>query len=218
MFGLRKTTKEKEVSEFEAAALAHIDALYASAMRMTRNASDAEDLVQDTYVKAYRFYDKFEKGTNIKAWLYRIQTNTFINKYRRKVREKELAEKPAEEIMSDRFVSVETLRAVRDPEGNFFDALMSDEVVEALDKVPVDFRMAVILADVQGFSYKEISDILGCPIGTVMSRLFRGRKILQQHLYDYAVQEGVIHPPISEETQKPVDLETYRKRSKRAAG
>ena len=218
MFGLRNTPKNKALTEFETVALAHMDGLYASAMRMTRNASDAEDLVQDTYVKAYRFFDKFEKGTNIKAWLYRIQTNTFINKYRRRVREKELAEKPAEEILSDRFVSVETLRSVRDPEGQFFDSLMSDEVVDALDKVPVDFRMAVILADVQGFSYKEISDIVGCPIGTVMSRLFRGRRILQQHLYEFAVQEGVIQPPRSEETREPVDLETYRKRSRRAAG
>jgi len=217
MFGIRKSTNKKNMTEFETEALQHIDGLYATAMRMTRNASDAEDLVQDTYVKAYRFFDKFERGTNMKAWLYRILTNTFINKYRRKIKEKELAEKPAEEVISDRFVSVETLKAVRDPEGSFFDALMSDEIVEALDKVPVDFRMAVILADVQGFAYKEISDILGCPIGTVMSRLFRGRKILQQHLYEYAIEQGVIHPPVSEDTQKPVDLETYRKRSKRAA-
>ena len=94
---------------------------------------------------------------------------------------------------------------------------MSDEVVEALDKVPVDFRMAVILADVQGFSYKEISEIVGCPIGTVMSRLFRGRRILQQHLYQYAITEGVIQPPMSDETNEPVDLETYREQAKRAS-
>jgi len=218
MFGFTDTPKKKALNNFESLALAHMDGLYASALRMTRNAADAEDLVQDTYVKAYRFFDKFEQGTNIKAWLYRILTNTFINKYRRRIREKELAEKPAEEVIADRFVSTQTLRSIQDPEGNFFDSLMSDEIVEALDKVPVDFRMTVILADVQGFSYKEISDIVGCPIGTVMSRLFRGRRILQQHLYEFAIAEGVIQPPICEDTQAPVDLETYRNRAKRAAG
>ena len=216
MFGLGKN-RNKQLSEFEESALVHTDSLFASAVRMTRNPSDAEDLVQDTYVKAYRFYDKFEKGTNMKAWLHRILTNTFINRYRRRVREKELAEAPAEEIMADRFLSVDTMRAFQDPEGTFFDGLMSDEIVAALDKVPVDFRMAVILADVQGFSYKEISDILGCPIGTVMSRLFRGRKILQQHLYEYAAAEGIIHPEIHEESGEMVDLDAFRKRSKKAA-
>lgn len=212
-FGRSKSTKTQD-SQFESLAMEHMDALYGAALRLTRSPKDAEDLVQDTYLKAFRFFDSFEPGTNMKAWLFKIQTNTFINKYRRKVKERELAETPAEEIVLDRFVSAEQVRALQDPEGSFFEQLLTDEVVEALDKVPVDFRMVVILSDIQGFAYKEIADIVGCPVGTVMSRLFRGRRILQKQLYDYAVREGVIRPDIDEETGRMVDLETYRRRRK----
>lgn len=212
-FGRSKSTKTQD-SQFESLAMEHMDALYGAALRLTRSPKDAEDLVQDTYLKAFRFFDSFEPGTNMKAWLFKIQTNTFINKYRRKVKERELAETPAEEIVLDRFVSAEQVRALQDPEGSFFEQLLTDEVVEALDKVPVDFRMVVILSDIQGFAYKEIADIVGCPVGTVMSRLFRGRRILQKQLYDYAVREGVIRPDIDEETGRMVDLETYRRRKK----
>jgi RNA polymerase sigma-70 factor (ECF subfamily) len=215
MFGFPKRTPSKPTSEFESLALEHMDALYASALRLTRSPKDAEDLVQDTYLKAFRFFDSFERGTNIKAWLFKILTNTFINKYRRKVKEKEMAEAPAEDVMLDRFVSSEAVRALQDPESDFFSKMLSDEVVEALDKVPVDFRMVVILADIQDFSYKEIAEIVGCPVGTVMSRLFRGRRILQKHLYDYAIREGVIVPPEKEDgSGDPIDLETYRARKK----
>ena len=215
MFGFVKRMKTKSNTEFETLALEHMDALYASALRLTRSPKDAEDLVQDTYLKAFRFFDSFERGTNIKAWLFKILTNTFINKYRRKVKEKEMAEAPVEDVMFDRFVSAEQVRALQDPETDFFEKLLSDEVVEALDKVPVDFRMVVILADLQDFSYKEIAEIVGCPVGTVMSRLFRGRRILQKHLYEYAVREGVIAPPVSEEGT-PIDLEAFRARKKTA--
>ena len=216
-FGQRKTSKAK--SEFERQALEHMDALYGSALRLTRNPKDAEDLVQDAYLKAFRFWDSYQEGTNIKAWLFKIQTNTFINRYRRRVKEKELAEQPAEDVMIDRFVSAEHVRSLQDPETDFFNRLLSDDVVEALDKVPVDFRMVVILADIQGFSYKEIAEIVGCPVGTVMSRLFRGRRILQKHLYEYAIAEGVISPPKDAETGAPIDLEAYRERKKnKAAG
>lgn len=214
MFGFRKSAKQDHRSEFERLSMEHMDALYASALRLTRNPKDAEDLVQDTYLKAFRFFDSFEPGTNIKAWMFKILTNTFINKYRRKVKEKEMAEAPAEDIMLDRFISTAQVRAVQDPESDFFDRLLSDEVVEALDQVPVDFRMVVILADIQDFSYKEIAEIVGCPVGTVMSRLFRGRRILQKHLYDYAVREGIVDPERDQETGEPIDLETYRLRKK----
>lgn len=217
MFGFGRGTTKSGRSEFESLTLEHMDALYGSALRLTRNPKDAEDLVQDAYLKAYRFFDSFERGTNIKAWLFKILTNTFINKYRRKVKEKEVSEQPAEDIMIDRFVSAEHVRALQDPEGDFFDKLLSDEVVEALDKVPVDFRMVVILADIQDFSYKEIADIVGCPVGTVMSRLFRGRRILQKHLYDYAIREGVITPPMDADDEAPIDLEAFRARKKRTA-
>ncbi|MCC7386794.1 MAG: sigma-70 family RNA polymerase sigma factor [Deltaproteobacteria bacterium] len=214
MFGFIKRTSSKATSEFETLALEHMDALYASALRLTRSPKDAEDLVQDTYLKAFRFFDSFERGTNMKAWLFKILTNTFINKYRRRVKEKEMAEAPAEDVMLDRFVSSEAVRALQDPENNFFDKLLSDEVVEALDQVPVDFRMVVILADIQDFSYKEIAEIVGCPVGTVMSRLFRGRRILQKHLYDYAIREGVIDPPREAVSGDPIDLEAFRARRK----
>lgn len=215
MFGFLKRKRTQAKTEFETLALEHMDALYASALRLTRSPKDAEDLVQDTYLKAFRFFDSFERGTNIKAWLFKILTNTFINKYRRRVKEKEMADAPAEDIMLDRFVSAEQVRALQDPEADFFGKLLSDEVVEALDQVPVDFRMVVILADIQDFSYKEIAEIVGCPVGTVMSRLFRGRRILQKHLYDYAVREGVIVAP-SDEAGAPIDLEAFRARKKTA--
>ncbi len=214
MFGFRKPPKQDHRTEFERLSMEHMDALFASALRLTRNPKDAEDLVQDTYLKAFRFFDSFEPGTNIKAWMFKILTNTFINKYRRKVKEKELAEAPAEDVMLDRFISTAQVKAVQDPESDFFDRLLSDEVVEALDQVPVDFRMVVILADIQDFSYKEIAEIVGCPVGTVMSRLFRGRRILQKHLYDYAIREGIVSPELDEETGETIDLETYRQRKK----
>ncbi len=217
MFGFKRDEKRKTASEFEALAVVHMDALYGAALRLTRSAKDAEDLVQDTYLKAFRFFDRFERGTNIKAWLFKIQTNTFINRYRRKVKERELAEAPSEDVMVDRFVSQQQLQALQQPEEDFFSKLLSDEVVEALDKVPVDFRMVVVLADIQGFSYKEVAEIVDCPVGTVMSRLFRGRKILQQSLYQYAIAEGIIKPPSDEQTGAPIDFEAYRALKKASA-
>ncbi len=216
MFGFSRNASQTDKSEFERLTLEHMDALYGAALRLTRSPKDAEDLVQDTFLKAFRFFDSFEKGTNIKAWLFKIQTNTFINKYRRKVKEREVAEAPPEDIVLDRFVSSDQVRALQDPEGDFFGRLLSDEVIEALDQVPVDFRMVVILADIQGFSYKEIAEIVGCPVGTVMSRLFRGRRILQKQLYNYAIREGIIAPDMDEEGQ-PIDLEAFRARKKKSA-
>ncbi|MEQ9503577.1 MAG: sigma-70 family RNA polymerase sigma factor [Deltaproteobacteria bacterium] len=216
MFGFSRNNSKTDKSEFERLSLEHMDALYGAALRLTRSPKDAEDLVQDTFLKAFRFFDSFEKGTNIKAWLFKIQTNTFINKYRRKVKEREVAEAPPEDIVLDRFVSSDQVRALQDPEGDFFGRLLSDEVIEALDQVPVDFRMVVILADIQGFSYKEIAEIVGCPVGTVMSRLFRGRRILQKQLYGYAIREGIISPDTDEQGQ-PIDLESFRQRKKKSA-
>lgn len=215
MFGFKRGARHTGRSEFEALTLEHMDALYGAALRLTRSPKDAEDLVQDTFLKAFRFFESFERGTNIKAWLFKIQTNTFINKYRRKVKEREVADSPAEDVVLDRFVSAEQVRALQDPEGDFFGQLLSDEVIEALDQVPVDFRMVVILADIQGFSYKEIAEIVGCPVGTVMSRLFRGRRILQKQLYDYAIREGIITPEANEHGE-PISLEDFRERRKAA--
>lgn len=214
MFGFRRNKPMTPRTEFEGLTLEYMDSLYGAALRLTRSPKDAEDLVQDTYLKAFRFFDTFEKGTNVKAWMFKILTNTFINKYRRKVKEREISEAPVEDILLDRFVSTEQVRAVQEPENDFFGKLLSDEIVEALDKVPVDFRMVVMLADIQDFSYKEIAEIVGCPVGTVMSRLFRGRRILQTELYEYAIREGVISPPKDETTGEPINLESFRQRKK----
>lgn len=218
MFGFIRGPKRNARSEFESLTLEHMDALFGAALRLTRSPKDAEDLVQDTYLKAFRFFDSFERGTNVKAWLFKIQMNTFINKYRRRLKEREVADAPPEDVVVDRFVSSEQIRALQDPEGDFFGRLLSDEVVEALDRVPVDFRMVVILADIQGFSYKEIAEIVGCPVGTVMSRLFRGRRVLQKQLHDYAVSQGIIAAPEPDASiEPPVDMDAFRRRKKASA-
>jgi len=171
-----------------------MDSLYAAAMRMTRNPADAEDLVQETYLKAYAAFHQFEEGTNLKAWLYRILTNTFINSYRSKKR------RPDESDLDDiedlylyrRLGGLEGAVAGRSAEDELLDIYTDDEVKQALEDLPEAFRMAVLLADVEGFSYKEIADILDIPIGTVMSRLHRGRKGLQKKLWEFAVERGLV--------------------------
>lgn len=210
MLDFRPSNRTKQ--EFEALALAHLDSLYASALRLTKNERDAEDLVQDTCMRAYRFFDKFERGTNIKAWLFRILTNTFINRYRRKVKERAATEGPEQEAVQALFFSQDATDQATNPERYLFDRLLSDDVLRAIDSLPIDFRMVVILADLQEFSYKEIADILGCPVGTVMSRLFRGRKQLQKMLRDYAAGLGVLSAREHREVAEPSDLAAYRRR------
>jgi len=181
-------------SDFEREALVHLDSLYGAAYRLTRNPRDAEDLVQDTILRAYRFWDTFERDSNCKAWLFKILTNTFINKYRRRVKERTVVEGAAREAGNERFVTREPTESSADPEQYFFDKLLSDDVIRSIDLLPIDFRLVVILADLQEFSYKEIAEILDCPVGTVMSRLYRGRKLLQKNLLGYAVESGVVQP------------------------
>lgn len=185
---------KSERSTFEAITFEHMDALYGTAVRLTRDPKDAEDLVQDTYLKAFRFFDRFEPGTNIKAWLFKIMTNTFINNYRRKRREREVAQAQGGRLLLDSTVSVQRQEALSNPEASYLEGLLSDEVLSALDRLPVDFRMCVILADIQGLSYKEIAAAIERPIGTVMSRLYRGRRMLEKELQAYAIQEGIVGP------------------------
>ena len=207
--------KSKKQRAFEAEAMPHIGALYGAAMRLTRSASDAEDLVQETFMKAFKAFDQYEAGTNCKAWLFRIQTNTFINKYRRKVKEREILE-GNERVAAQHFlIHPQSKRRTLDPQGHIVDKFLSDEVLKALEHVPVDFRVVVELSDIGGLSYKEVADAVGIPVGTVMSRLFRGRRILQEQLFDYAVKEGVLHPQRDSDTDSPLSLEDYRKRRAR---
>jgi RNA polymerase sigma-70 factor (ECF subfamily) len=207
MFGDSRASDSLK-AEFEALTIDHLDALYSAGLRLTKNERDAEDLVQDTYMRAFRFFDRFERGTNIKAWLFKILTNTFINRYRRKVKERTVVDGTDRDTVEERFMSREVAEMANHPEHYFTERLLSVDVLAAIDALPVDFRMVVILADLQEFSYKEIADILSCPVGTVMSRLFRGRKLLQDSLREYAIEAGVL-PPRSE---TPADLAEYRRR------
>lgn len=180
-------------AEFADLALPYMPALYAAALRMTRNSSDAEDLVQETYLRAYRGFANFRDGTNLKAWLYKILTNTFINQYRAKKRRPEEVELDgsAESVTFQQLGGIEAANAARSTEAQVLEALPDTEVKEALESLPEQFRMAVILADIEGFSYKEIADIMEVPLGTVMSRLHRGRKLLQTRLMEYAAERGL---------------------------
>lgn len=181
---------------FSEQAMPLMDSLYGAAMRMTRNKADAEDLVQETYLKAYRGFGGFTEGTNLKAWLYRILTNTYINIYRKKQRrpdETDLAE--VEDLyLYRRLGGLEAATAGRSAEEELLDLFAESEVKDAMESLPDNFRIAVLLADVEGFAYKEIAEILDIPIGTVMSRLHRGRKALQKQLYEFAVARGLAEP------------------------
>jgi RNA polymerase sigma-70 factor (ECF subfamily) len=182
--------------DFADQAMEYAPQLYSAALRMTRNQADAEDLVQEAYLRGYRSFHTFQEGTNLRAWLFRILTNAYINKYRAKQR------RPQESDLADvedlylyrRLGSMETAAASMSAEEQFLDLFTDDEVKQALEDLPDNFRLPVLLADVEGFAYKEIAEMLDIPIGTVMSRLHRGRKAMQRALYEYAVARGLTEP------------------------
>ncbi len=192
------TTKADESAaersvRFERDAMAYLDQLYGAAMRMTKNPTDAEDLVQETYLKAFAAFDSFTEGTNLKAWLFRILTNTFINTYRKKQRQ------PTSHTSSDELEDWQLAESeshsstgLRSAEMEALDRIADTQVVDALAAIPEDYREAVFLADVEGFSYKEIAEIMDTPVGTVMSRLHRGRKLLKDKLTEYAIENGYL--------------------------
>ncbi|MFP5489826.1 MAG: sigma-70 family RNA polymerase sigma factor [Acidimicrobiia bacterium] len=188
--------------DFADQAMEYAPQLYSAALRMTRNQADAEDLVQEAYLRGFRSFHTFQEGTNLRAWLFRIMTNAYINKYRAKQR------RPQETDLADvedlylyrRLGSMETAAASMSAEEQFLDLFTDEEVKQALEDLPDNFRLQVLLADVEGFAYKEIAEMLDIPIGTVMSRLHRGRKAMQRALYEYAVARGLTEP-IAEEHQ-----------------
>jgi RNA polymerase sigma-70 factor (ECF subfamily) len=202
-------------TDFEKEAMPHLSALYGAALRLCRNDGDAEDLVQETMLRAYRFFDTFEAGTNCKAWLFRILSNVFRNRYREREREQEILDQAeSSEANLGQFLA----SAPPDTESALLGRMVSSDVEQALAAVPAEFRLAVVLADLEDFSYKEIAEIMDCPAGTVMSRLFRGRKILQKLLYRYAIEQGIVKPDQgaadaadSRTADAPLDLDSYRR-------
>jgi RNA polymerase sigma-70 factor (ECF subfamily) len=198
--------RRKSQTEFEREVLPHLQALYGVALRMTKSEGDAEDLVQETVLRAYRFWDGFEAGSNCRAWLMRILTNVFRNRYRERTREQEiLGEAEASTANLGQFQG----RSPRDAESALFGRMLSRDVERALAELPPEFRLPVILADLEDLSYKEIAEIMECPAGTVMSRLFRGRRMLQKQLSDYAADAEPAAP-----SANVVDLGAYARKKK----
>ena len=212
-----------QLGELERAFLDHTGALLALARRLTRSAAEAEDLVQDTFVKALRAKGQYQPGTNLRAWLLRILRNTFINRYHRGVFERQLLDGPQADPLVDGWVGAASMRALRDPETELLRPVLEQELGAALDALPPDQRMAVVLADVEGMAYREIAEVMSCPVGTVMSRLHRGRRALEGRLLEHARDLGIVdrEPGPREQARaadgqaEPASLDAYRARRRR---
>lgn len=209
---------DRDRADFERELLPHLQPLLAVAQRLTRSRTEAEDLLQDTCVKAFRSRDQYRPGTNLRAWLFAILRNTFLNGYRRRVLERRVLDGPDAATLSSGWLSAATLSALRDPAAGGLDPTFERPILEALDELPDEFRLVVMLADVEELSYREIAETLGCPIGTVMSRLHRGRRALRSRLIDHARAIGLVATsdasPQDDDgevpAKRPVNLNRYR--------
>lgn len=214
MLRLLDIGKRRELDEIENLIESHLDGLYSTALRYTRDRALAEDLVQDTVVRALRFRERFELGTNFKAWIYTILTHTFILRYRRHKREREILDGHTRVDVDRELHSEQSRDMAMRPEAAYLDHLLSDDVQKALDALPDDFRIVVVLCDIEGLSYRDISAMLDCPTGTVMSRLYRGRRLLEEKLVGLAVERGIVRrkPDTVAESSGVLDINTFRRR------
>ena len=208
----RKGKKQRFANE----AMPHMDTLFRGAFYLTKREAEAEDLVQETYLKAFKSFESFKPGTNCKAWLYRIMTNTFLNSKRKSKRVDLFVDNNAPGDY-EAYVNDPSTLAKMDPEASFLGRTLSPKVKSALESLPPDFRAAVVLCDLQEFSYKEVADILGCPTGTVMSRIYRGRNLLKKKLVEHAMETGLLKPPVEEQRDTP-SLEAFRQKKMQENG
>ncbi len=199
------TSDPQRRRRFEAEVLPHLDAMYRTALRLTRSQSDADDLVQDAVVKAYRFFDSYEQGTNVRAWLLKVLTNVFYTKHRRTTLESNVSALAVTDPVADGWMSAASMAPTREPERMVERPLLEAAVGRVLDELPEDFRTVLVLVDVEGLTYREVAEAMGCPIGTVMSRLHRARKAVAQRL-------GVAAPAEQKEEDAVVSLDAYRRR------
>jgi RNA polymerase sigma-70 factor (ECF subfamily) len=200
---------EDEKRRFQQDALPLLDPLYGAALRMTRNPADAEDLVQETMLRAYRSFDRFQAGTNLKAWLFRILTNAYINVYRKRQREpQKVSSEQVEDFDLYQELHNHDSQFDETPETIVLDSLVDSDILEAIDDLPEQFRLAVVLSDIEGFSYAEMAEIMDVPMGTVMSRLHRGRKALQRRLWDLARERGIVKGTV-DDRQKGTSGDTH---------
>lgn len=208
--------KNRERDAFEREAMPHMDALHGYAMHLARNKSDAEDLVQETYIKALKNWHRYQLGTNCRAWLFRIMTNTFYNIQRSKKRRRGVEADALPDIEMQVAEHHDDRGIYRPLEQQVLDRFVSKEMTEAIDSLPDDFRTVLLLADLQDFSYKEIAEVCDCPVGTVMSRLYRARRAMQRKLIDHAISEGIVQAP-SRDGEGVIDMDQFRLRGKKKA-
>lgn len=213
MFGSGKKSRKNKMFSEDAAA--QLDSLYTTALRLTGQPAEAEDLVHDTFVRALRFRHRFEPGTNLRAWLFKMMVNLFTNNYRRQRRGQDISHGAEQQALLERNYARQKLHASEQPEEFFFEKLFSQDVVQAIEQLPLDFRLVVLLVDIEEFSYAQVASILDIPVGTVMSRLHRGRKLLRSALYEFALEEGYIKETTQKREQdNTTDLQAYRRRKK----